>query len=421
MYKILIVGAGGREHALAWKFSQDHRVKQIFVAPGNAGTELSVKTENVALETVDELLQFALKEDIDLTIVGAEALLVEGIVDKFKEHKLTIFGPDQKAAQLEGSKVFAKEFMNKYGVKTAAHQSFTDSSLALDYLKTSAYPIVVKASGLAAGKGVIICQNQDEAEKAVKSIMQDKIFGNAGAEVVIEEYLEGFEVSILSFCDSKTILPMKSAKDHKTIGENNTGPNTGGMGSICPHPQMTEEQYQLFLKDILQPTLTGIKEEKMDFAGFIFFGLMVNEKGVYLLEYNMRMGDPETQAVLMLMETPLLEPITAALEKNLEAVRLEWQKGYALCLVAASKGYPEKYQKGMVITGLEQARFFSQIFIAGARKKYNNIMETCGGRVLNVVCQGDDLETARKKAYNAIKMINFDGITYRKDIGAVSS
>ena len=416
MYRILIVGSGGREHALAWKLSQDPRVKHIFVASGNAGTELLVKSENLDLKTVPEFLDFALREDIDLTIVGSEALLVEGIVDKFQEQGLKIFGPNQKTAQLEGSKVFAKEFMKKYGVKTAEHQSFSDINLALQYLNTCPYPTVIKASGLAAGKGVIICKSQKEAEVAVNAIMKDKVFGNSGDEIVIEEYLEGFEVSILSFCDGKTILPMKSAKDHKTIGEHNTGLNTGGMGSICPHPQMTEAQYQLFLKDILEPTLKGIKEEKMDFAGVIFFGLMVNEKGVYLLEYNMRMGDPETQSVLMLLETPLLTPILAAMDKKLNEVSLEWQKGYALCLVAASKGYPEKYQKGIEIKGIEQASFFSQIFIAGASKKYGR-WETSGGRVLNVVCLGDDLETARKRAYNTIKHIHFDGMQYRKDIG----
>ena len=419
MYKVLIVGSGGREHALAWKLSQDSRIKQIFVSPGNAGTEMLIKSENVELSTIDELVNFAEREEVDLTIVGSEALLVEGIVDKFQEKKLQIFGPNQKAAQLEGSKVFAKDFMKKYGVRTAEHQSFSDINSALAHLKNCSYPCVVKASGLAAGKGVIICQTQNEAEIAVNSMMRDEAFGKAGTEIVIEEYLEGFEVSILSFCDGKTILPMKSAKDHKTIGEYNTGLNTGGMGSICPHPQMTEEQYKLFEKDILEPTLKGIIAEKMDFAGVIFFGLMVNEKGVYLLEYNMRMGDPETQAVLMLMETTLLTPILAAMDKKLSEVSLEWQKGYALCLVAASKGYPGKYQKGIEIKGIEQASFFSQIFIAGANKKYG-YWETSGGRVLNVVCLADDLETARKRAYDTMKIIKFDGITYRKDIGELN-
>lgn len=418
MLTVLIIGSGGREHAIAWKLAQDHRVGKIYVAPGNAGIDELESASNVDITSVPELVNFARDKEVDLTFVGSEALLVEGIVDEFQKHGLTIFGPDKRTAQLEGSKTFAKDFMKKYGVKTAAYENFSDTQPALDYLKTCHFPTVVKASGLAAGKGVIICDDLAAAEKAITDIMEDKKFGGAGAEVVIEEYLTGFEVSILSFCDGKTILPMLSAKDHKTIGENNTGPNTGGMGVVSPHPSFTDAQFAAFQRDIMQPTLKGLQAEGMAFAGIIFFGLMINDNGVYLLEYNMRMGDPETQAVLSLLKTSLLEPIKAALNGKLEQVQLEWEDKVAVCVVAASGGYPGPYKTGLPIYHIEKARFFTQVFMAGA-KLHNGEYFTNGGRVLNVVGKGDTLEAARQAAYSGIRLIDFEGKTFRKDIGLI--
>ena len=347
--KILIIGSGGREHAIAWKLSQNPKVEKIYAAAGNAGIDLLEKGECVNLKTVDEILEFAAEKAIDLTIVGSEELLVEGIVDRFAKKNLKIFGPDKYAAQLEGSKVFSKDFMKKYGVKTAEYATFSDSSKALEYLSDVEFPVVVKASGLAAGKGVIIAQNKEEAEKAVNEIMVEMRFDSAGNEVVIEEFLEGYEASVLSFTDSETILTMISAKDHKKIGENETGLNTGGMGAICPNPYMNDDVDAAFRKEILEPTLKGIKAEKMDFAGIIFFGVMISKKGVYLLEYNMRLGDPETQAVLPLLKTDLLDIIDGCMNKELDKITLEWEKGFSCCVVASSGGYPEDYKKGYEI------------------------------------------------------------------------
>ena len=416
MLNILIIGAGGREHALAWKFAQDVRVGQIFVAPGNAGTAAMQRVRNIPLSRVEDLLAFAQKENVGLTFVGAEALLVEGIVDTFRAAGLAIFGPDRQAAQLEGSKRFAKDFMQKYGVKTAAYASFRDLDAALAYVQDCAYPTVVKASGLAAGKGVVICQNRAEAEAALRAMMESRRFGEAGAEVVIEEFLDGYECSLLSFCDSRAIVPLVSARDHKTIGEGNTGENTGGMGVIAPHPRFGEAEMAAFRRDILEPTLKGIQAEGMDFAGVIFFGLMVNARGVYLLEYNMRFGDPETQAVLPLMQSELLDAVQAALDRRLDDNAFRWQDAHACCVVAASAGYPGEFRSGLPIEGLERARFHGLVFIAGAKTECG-AMQTSGGRVLNCVGVAPTASEARQKAYDAIAQVQFDGITYRRDIG----
>ncbi len=413
--KILIIGSGGREHAIAWKLSQNPKVEKIYTAAGNAGIDLLEKGECINLKTVDEILEFAAEKSIDLTIVGSEELLVEGIVDKFTEKNLKIFGPDKYAAQLEGSKVFSKDFMKKYGVKTAEYMTFSDSSKALEYLGKVEFPVVVKASGLAAGKGVIIAQNKEEAEKAVNEIMVEMRFDSAGNEVVIEEFLEGYEASVLSFTDSETILTMVSAKDHKKIGENETGLNTGGMGAICPNPYMTEDVEEAFRKEILEPTLKGIKAEKMDFAGIIFFGVMITKKGVYLLEYNMRLGDPETQAVLPLLKTDLLDIIDSCMNKELNKITLEWKKGFSCCVVASSGGYPGDYKKGYEISFNEKDGL---VFLAGVTEKNGKFL-TSGGRVLSTVGLGYTLEEARKNAYNILENINFAGKYCRKDIGKI--
>ncbi|MBR8700913.1 Phosphoribosylamine--glycine ligase [Fusobacterium sp. DD29] len=412
--KVLVVGSGGREHAICWKISENKDVEKIYCAPGNGGISLLEKGENVNLKGTEELLDFAVKNKIDLTIVGSEELLVDGIVDKFKAAGLKIFGPDKKAAMLEGSKAFAKDFMKKYGIKTATYEIFKDPLKAKEYIKKSDFPLVVKASGLAAGKGVLICKNLEEALKAVDEIMVDKVFNDAGQEIVVEEFLDGVEASILSVTDSNVILPFISAKDHKKIGEKETGLNTGGMGTIAPNPYVTKDVYDTFLKDILNPTLKGIKEEKMDFAGFIFFGLMITEKGVYLLEYNMRLGDPETQVVLPLLESDFIEILQKGLEKKLDTLDVKWSDKSACCVVLASGGYPKKYAKGYEITGLDKVD--GMTFVAGAKSEDGKLL-TNGGRVLNVVALGKNLDEARKKAYADADKIDFKDKYMRRDIG----
>ena len=414
--KILVVGSGGREHAICWKVSQNEKVEKVFCAPGNGGTAMLPKGENVNVKGIDELLEFALKEKIDLTIVGSEELLVDGIVDRFQEKGLKIFGPDKKAALLEGSKAYAKDFMKKYGVKTAAYEVFTEVDKAKEYIKTCEFPLVVKASGLAAGKGVLICQNLEEALKAVDEIMVDKVFSAAGEKIVVEEFLDGVEASILSVTDSKVILPFISAKDHKKIGEKETGLNTGGMGTIAPNPYVTKEVYDAFINGIMNPTLEGIKAEGMNFAGVIFFGLMITDKGVYLLEYNMRMGDPETQVVLPLLESDFIELLESGLKGDLANADVKWSNKSACCVVLASGGYPEAYIKGYEITGIDKVD--NMVFVAGAKAEDGKLL-TSGGRVLNVVAVGDNLEDARAKAYADAEKIEFTGKYCRKDIGVL--
>ena len=415
--KILVIGSGAREHAICNNLLKNKKVSKVYCAPGNAGTAKEKNCENVKISTIDEILNFAKKESIDLTIVGSEEMLVYGIVDKFEENGLKIFGPNKQAAILEGSKAYAKDFMKKYGVKTAEYELFNDYNKASEYLNKCSYPIVIKASGLALGKGVLICQDKEEAKNALEDIMVKKIFKDAGNEVVIEEFLEGVEASILSVTDSNIIIPFISAKDHKKVGDNDTGNNTGGMGVISPNPYYTKEAEELFIKDILEPTLKGIKAEKMSFAGIIFFGLMITKKGVYLLEYNVRMGDPETQAVLQLLETDYLSIIESAMKRELSTLNIKWKNKHACCVVMASGGYPASYNKGYKIEGIENIK--GQCFIAGAKLDENNNIITDGGRVLNVVNIADSLEEARKLTYADIEKIDFKDKYYRKDIGLI--
>lgn len=410
--KLLIIGSGGREHALGAKLRENKKVEKLYFATGNGGTA-QIGT-NISASTVEELCQFAKENAIDLTIVGSEDLLVAGIVDTFQKEGLQIFGPNKKAARLEGSKAFAKAFMQKHGVKTAAYQTFTDYEEALNYLEKITYPTVVKASGLAAGKGVIIAQNKEEATKALQEIMQDKIFGDSGSEVVIEEFLEGVEASILSYYNGKEIIPFISAKDHKKIGEGETGLNTGGMGVIAPNPYVTEEIQKAFEQDILQPTLEGLDAEHLQFSGVIFFGLMLTKKGVYLLEYNLRMGDPETQAVLPLLASDLLTLTEDAIKGN--TVEVSWKKQYSCCVVMVSGGYPQSYEKGHEILGLENLN--TPYFIAGAKQENKKLL-TSGGRVLNIVALGDTAEIARKKAYEEVAKVRFEKAYCRSDIGKI--
>ncbi|MEI0699397.1 phosphoribosylamine--glycine ligase [Brachyspira intermedia] len=415
--KILVIGSGAREHAICNNLLNNEKVSKVYCAPGNAGTAKEKNCENVKISTIDEILNFAKKESIDLTIVGSEEMLVYGIVDKFEENGLKIFGPNKQAAILEGSKAYAKDFMKKYGVKTAEYELFTDYNKADEYLNKCSYPIVIKASGLALGKGVLICQDKEEAKNALEDIMVKKIFKDAGNEVVIEEFLEGVEASILSVTDSNIIIPFISAKDHKKVGDNDTGNNTGGMGVISPNPYYTKEAEELFIKDILEPTLKGIKAEKMSFAGIIFFGLMITKKGVYLLEYNVRMGDPETQAVLQLLETDYLSIIESAMKRELSTLNIKWKNKHACCVVMASGGYPASYNKGYKIEGIDKIN--GKCFIAGAKLDENADIVTDGGRVLNVVNIADSLEEARKLTYADIEKIDFKDKYYRKDIGLI--
>jgi len=412
--KILITGSGGREHALVKKLLENHRVEKVYCAPGNGGTALEEGCENIPLTDIQDLSEFASENGVTLALPGSEDMLVAGIADKFIEKGIPVLGPDKKAARLEGSKCFAKEFMQKYGIKTAEYRNFNSYESAKSYLEHCHFPVVLKADGLAAGKGVLISNNKSEAETALLQLMKDKQFGDAGNNIVIEEFLEGVEASILSFYDGKVILPLLSAKDHKKIGEGETGPNTGGMGVIAPNPHVDENVMAVFKRDILEPTILGLQKESLQFKGVIFFGLMINDRGVYLLEYNLRMGDPETQAVLSLLDSDLLQLIEKTVSGTLSGTRIHWKEGSACCVVLASGGYPGSYKKGNSITGLDHCK--NSVFVAGAQLKHSKLL-TSGGRVLNVVATGPDLKSARTNCYNDIQQIHFDHMVYRNDIG----
>lgn len=412
--KLLLIGAGGREHAIAWKLAKSSKVDKIFVAPGNGGTAIENKCENVNITEIDDLIVFAKENEIYLTIVGPEDPLTKGITDKFKAAGLRVFGPDAAGAQLEGSKSYSKEFMKKYDVKTAAYEVFTEVTPALSYVESCAYPVVIKADGLAAGKGVAICETKDQAIEAINSYMIDDIFNGAGQKIVIEEFLDGVEASILSITDGKTIIPFISAKDHKQIFDGGKGPNTGGMGVLAPNPYVTDEVMKEFEDNIMAKTLTGIQTEKFDFKGIIFFGLMICEKGTYLLEYNVRMGDPETQSVLSLMESDLFDVIEAAMDEKLSETTIDWKDEVCINVVLASEGYPGNFVKGYEITIDESVR--DNVFLAGAKME-GGVLLTNGGRVLSVVGSGKTLEEAREVAYRNIDLVKFKDSYCRTDIG----
>ena len=413
--KLLITGGGGREHALAYKLAESKKVEKIYCAPGNGATALMEKCTNIVADNIDQLVDFAENNKIDLTIPGAEDLLVDGIVDKFRERDLDIFGPHRDAALLEGSKSFAKDFMKKYNIKTAEYETFTNAEEALEYIKNAAIPLVVKADGLAAGKGVLICQTREEAVNAVNSIMVDNCFGSAGNLIVIEEFLEGYEASILSIFDGNSITPFISAKDHKKINEGEKGLNTGGMGVIAPNPYVTDLVFEDFNLNILKPTAKGLKEENLTFSGIIFFGLMITVKGVYLLEYNLRMGDPETQAVLPLLESDLLHIIELANRGNLQTKDLKWSGKCSCAVVQASGGYPLSYAKGYEIQGIEE---HDLVYISGAQLENNKLL-TSGGRVLTAVGTAVNAHEAKSIAYDLINKIYFKDQYYRNDIGTI--
>lgn len=409
--KILIVGNGARESAIAMKLQGDSRISKMYFANGNATT--AKLGQNVYEESVVALRNFALKERIDLTIVGPEAPLVEGIVDDFKEHGLKIFGPRKRTAELEGSKAFSKKFMQTNNIKTAKAVVFDAYQDAMDYVKTQKFPLVIKASGLAGGKGVVIATDLAEAELTIHRFMIERIYGDAGIQLVIEEYLRGFEASIIAFANGKKLFPCIPVKDYKKAGNGDKGPNTGGMGSVAPSPEFTTDHYNDFEENILAPTLAGLERAGIHFKGFIFFGLMVTNDGTYLLEYNMRLGDPETQVILPLMENNLLDVILDCLEGK--EIDLKFKDEKAVCLVMCSGGYPRQIETGFEIRNLDKVKD-SQILFAGASNSGDAIV-TSGGRVLSIVATGDTFENARKKVYDDALKIQFDYAFYREDIG----
>jgi len=415
---ILLIGSGGRENALAWKLAQSSRVEELYIAAGNPGTKEFGENLDFDESNQEALLEFALKEKIDITVVGPEAPLAAGIVDLFEEHGLKVFGPNQKAAQLESSKAFSKELMQKYQIPTAAYKSFTEAEKAVEYIKKKGAPIVVKASGLAAGKGVIVARTEKEAVEAVETIMKDEKFGEAGEEVVIEEFLEGEEATILAFCDGKTIVPMIASQDHKPAYDGGKGPNTGGMGAYAPAPVVNEQIKEKFQAEIMEPTLKALQSEGLDFKGIIYFGLMIKDSKAKILEYNVRFGDPEAQVVLALLKTDLVDIMEAVVEEKLDQVEIKWSDQKALCVVMASGGYPIEYEKGKEITGIKDAESAEDIIVfqAGTRLEGDKLL-TDGGRVLAVTALGDNFEEVIEKAYNGVEKINFADFHIRNDIG----
>ena len=414
--KVLVVGGGGREHALVWKLKQSPRVKEVYCAPGNAGIAQMATCVNIRVEDVKMLLAFAREKGIDLTVVGPEAPLMEGIVEKFREAGLKIFGPSRRAAEIEGSKALAKEIMEKYNIPTARYAAFTDAAGAKAYIREHGAPCVVKADGLAAGKGVIVAMDEATALEAVETIMQERVFGDAGDKVIIEEFLEGEEVSILAFTDGETVIPMVSAQDHKRIFDKDEGPNTGGMGAYSPAPVYTPELAEIALRDILIPTVKGMAQEGRTYSGVIYAGLMVTRDGPKVLEYNARFGDPETQAVLVRLDTDLVDIIDAILEGRLARQEIRWKPEAAVCVVIAAGGYPGDYEKGKPISGLDSAGKKAVVFHAGTKQVDGRIV-TNGGRVLGVTGLGKTIAEAIANTYEAAQEIRFADMHYRKDIG----
>ena len=416
--KVLIVGSGGREHALAWKVAQSPRVDKIYCAPGNAGIAEYAECVPITAMEFDKLAAFAKEQAVDLTIVGMDDPLVGGIVDAFEAQGLRVFGPRKNAAILEGSKAFSKDLMKKYQIPTAAYETFDSAEAALAYLETADFPIVLKADGLALGKGVLICQNLDEAIEGVKEIMTDKKFGSAGNRLVVEEFMTGREVSVLSFVDGKTIKTMTSAQDHKRAGDGDTGLNTGGMGTFSPSPFYTDEVDDFCKKYIYQATVDAMAKEGREFKGIIFFGLKLTEKGPRVLEYNARFGDPEAQVVLPRMKNDLVDVCEACIDGKLDEIDLQFEDNAAVCVVLASEGYPVKYEKGLPIRGLENFKDKEGYYVFHAGTKFDgDTIVTNGGRVLGVTAKGENLKAARANAYEAVKWIDFDNKYYRHDIG----
>ena len=416
--KILVVGGGGREHAIVKKLAQSKKNPKIYVAPGNAGTEEIATNVAISVMDFDALVNFAKKEKIDLTVIGMDDPLVGGIVDRFEAEGLRVFGPRKNAAILEGSKAFSKDLMKKYGIPTAAYENFNDPQKAIKYLETANYPIVLKADGLALGKGVLICKTFEEAKSGIEELMIDKSFGDAGNTIVIEEFLQGREVSVLSFVDGTHYALMTSAQDHKRAKDGDEGLNTGGMGTFSPSPFYTEEVDRYCKEHIYQKTVDAMRAEGREFKGIIFYGLMLTKSGVKVLEYNARFGDPETQVVLPRMENDIIDVFESCIDGCLDKIDLKFEDNAAVCVVLASDGYPLKYEKGKKIKGLENFEGKTDIFAFHAgTKKVNDDVLTNGGRVLGITATAPTLKEARDKAYEATKLIDFENKYMRNDIG----
>ena len=416
---VLIIGSGGREHALAWKVAQDARVEKVFVAPGNAGTAVEAKCENVAIDVldIDALADFA-EKNVQLTIVGPEAPLVKGVVDLFRTRGLDIFGPTAAAAQLEGSKAFTKDFLARHNIPTAAYQNFTEVEPALAYLREKGAPIVIKADGLAAGKGVIVAMTLEEAEEAVRDMLSGNAFGDAGARVVIEEFLDGEEASFIVMVDGKNVLPMATSQDHKRVGDGDTGPNTGGMGAYSPAPVVTVDVHQRVMEQVIYPTVNGMAAEGNIYTGFLYAGLMIDKAGnPKVIEFNCRFGDPETQPIMCRLESSLVLLVEAALAKALDKVEATWDPRPTVGVVIAAGGYPGDYAKGDVIEGLDDAaQLDGKVFHAGTALKDGQIV-TAGGRVLCATAIGASVADAQAQAYRLAQKVRWDGAFYRSDIG----
>lgn len=417
--KVLIIGSGGREHALAWKAAQSPNVTDVFVAPGNAGTLSEAKVQNVAIgvEDIEALVSFAKTNQVGLTIVGPEAPLVIGVVDAFQAEGLKIFGPTKGAAQLEGSKAFTKDFLARHNIPTAAYANFTDIEAAKNYVREQGTPIVIKADGLAAGKGVIIAQNEQEAFAAIDDMLEGNKFGDAGSRVVIEEFLTGEEASFIVMVDGKNVLPLATSQDHKARDNGDKGPNTGGMGAYSPAPVVTSEIHQRAMEEVIWPTVKGMAEEGHPYSGFLYAGLMIDDKGIpKVLEYNCRFGDPETQPIMSRMKSDLVELCLSAIDGKLDSATCDWDPRAALGVVLAAGGYPDSYNKGDEIHGLDDNIVDTKVFHAGSQMKGEQVV-TSGGRVLCVVGLGDTVTEAQKKAYQRVETINWDKVYYRTDIG----
>ena len=416
--RVLVIGSGGREHCLAWKIAQSDRVKEIFCVPGNGGTEGIARNIHIAPDDIKALGDFAQERKIDLTVVGPELPLVKGIVDEFQKRGLKVFGPRQKLALLEGSKVFAKETMARFSVPTGDFRIFSDETQASNFIREKGAPIVVKADGLAQGKGVFVCSSVEEAQAALKTIMLEKKFGDSGNQVVVEECLSGEEASILVFSDGKNTVPLASSQDYKRIYDGDRGPNSGGMGAYSPAPCVTDVVMQNVNVEILKPLISGLNNEGKIYIGMLYLGLMLSESGAKVLEFNVRFGDPETQAILPRLKSDLVQVMLATIEGNLDKINLIWDSRPCICVVVACAGYPGSYEKGKEISGLHQAAKVSDtvIFHAGTKKEAEKYF-TSAGRVLNVVALGDNLEKAKTRAYQAIEKINFEKMYFRRDIG----
>ncbi|MBM3242437.1 phosphoribosylamine--glycine ligase [Candidatus Poribacteria bacterium] len=418
--RVLVVGGGGREHTYVWKIAQSQMVDTVYCVPGNAGIAQIAECRNIGLSgDFSDLADFVQAEGIDLTVVGPEAPLAEGLIDQFAARNLRAFGPSMSAARLESSKSFAKNLMSKYNIPTAEYQVFHNPEEATDYINKVGAPIVVKANGLAAGKGVLICQTENEAIQAIQYIMVEKVFGTAGDTVVIEEFLQGEEATFTALTDGETVLPMVTSQDHKPVFDGDRGMNTGGMGAYSPAPVVTEEMHNKIMKEIVEPTIRGMANEGRKFAGILYVGLMIDTKGPKVLEFNCRLGDPEAQVILPRLKNDLVPALEACIDGTLEQIKLEWKSEPAVCVVMASGGYPQKYETGKVITGLMETEAMKDVvvFHAGTTTNENGAIITNGGRVLGVTALGRDIKMAIDRAYEAVGKIHFDKVHYRRDIG----